>query len=190
VTPPRIVLTDEPDGVERSASAMMVSLASRLAALFMTSGAETAGAWLAGLADLGRRVGQTAEGARLRRALESGRVATSGEALWRELKIDDWLADTPPGPILENLRNDVALLLADDLFDVLAARGSGYGPLTFAAPAEASPGTFLDVLIGMWAFGRELSWAVETLAAPTLGRANRVDERQTAPGPEYGPLLR
>jgi hypothetical protein len=190
VTEPKVVLTDDADGINRSASSLMVSLASRLAALFMTSGAETAGAWLAGLGDLGRRVGQTAEGARLRHALESGRVATSGEALWRELRIDNWLADIPPGPILDNLRNDMALLLADDLFDVLAARGSGYGPLAFASPAAAPPVVFLDVLLGMWAFGRELAWTVEKLAAPTLSQIDRVDQQEAGRRPQYGPLLR
>jgi hypothetical protein len=187
----RLVLSDGDDIVERTTASLMASLAARLAGLFLMSGAEAIGSQIAGLAALGRQVSQTAAGARLRHAIASGRAGTSGEALWREVRVDDWLAHLPPAPVLDDLHNGVALLLADDLFDVLAERQRGYGTVARAPASPPEQADFLDFAVGVWAFGREVARAVEAIAAPTLHTTGSVDAppQPDAPGFE-GPLLR
>ena len=128
-------------------------------------------------------------GRRLHRAIESARAGTNGEALWSALKISDWASGLPPSPILDHLRNDLALLLADDLEDtlrLLPIPGEAAGE---QAPADdGQPASFADCVLGLWAFAREITRAVDALvgAAPVAGDV-------VAPAPDFeraGPLLR
>src|SRR5262249_33476768 len=107
-------LIDEPDSSGRTTATLLASLAAPPGVLMVTTGADVIGSITAGLVKLGRDATETAEGARLRQALLAGRAGANGETLWRVLRIDD-LALRPPTGVLEQLRNDLALLLADDL---------------------------------------------------------------------------
>ncbi|MEP6691322.1 MAG: hypothetical protein ABJD07_09205, partial [Gemmatimonadaceae bacterium] len=126
------------------------------------------GSLVSGFAALGREVSKTAEGARMRRALQRGRAQINGDAIWGALKIDSWVAALPPAPVLDHLRNDLALLLAGDLFEtieLLPIPGSITGD-----PGDATNDvpTFIDCSLGLWAFSRELARSVEALAAITM----------------------
>ncbi|MBI2368667.1 MAG: hypothetical protein HYV08_00165 [Deltaproteobacteria bacterium] len=192
MTPPpigRVRLVDGEDG--RTTAALVASLAARLASLHFISGATAVGSLVAGFAGLGREVSRTAEGARLRWAIEAGRGGANGEALWTALRIGEWASGLPASPILDELRNDLALLLADDLeetLNLLPIPGEPAGAR--AAPEETVPATFVDCVLGLWAFSMELIRAVEALAAPTLlpqGAVMRDAERGRE---REGPLLR
>lgn len=89
--------------------------------------------------------------------------------------------------LLDQMRNDMALLLSDDLaptlqFMPIPAHQSGVG-------AEPAPSNFADCVVGLWAFSRELVQMLESIAAPTMPPATL---RESAPTPEppTGPLLR
>jgi hypothetical protein len=182
-------LTDDRDGHVRTTRSLVASLAARLGTLGYVTGGEAVGSHLAGIAALGREVGRTAEGQRLRQALLSGRAAGNGEALWSALKIGDWLSQMPPSPLLDELRNDLALLLADDLDPVLQSP-PGSAAVPTATLSEPQPVSFLDTLLGLWAWGTELAAAVEALAAPSMAPAFRVDPAADGPSVDDGPMLR
>ena len=188
---PRLVLGDVPDTATRTTSALVRSAAERLASLWFVTGADAVGSQLAGFVALGRQASTTADGARLRRALELGRPGTNGDALWTRLGIGQWLASATPSPLLEELHNHIALLLATDLFDVLDLNIDDPQSQP-AAPAEpVGDAEAIDFLMGLWAFGRQMTLAIEALAEPTLGRVPRVDAPPTAESPgTKGPLLR
>jgi hypothetical protein len=186
----RVQLIDEADGPGRTTSTLVASLTARLAALRLCSGADAIGSLTAGFAVLGREVSRTAEGARLRRALETSRAGHNGQALWAALQITVWLAGMPASPVIEQLRNDVALLLASDLSDVI-----GLLPIPATqSPAriadDEQPYTFLDCVLGLWAFSGELVRSVEALAKGTVVPANQSAEEQSPVTDEKGPLLR
>ena len=185
----RVRLVDAPDEPGRTTATLVASLAARLAVLHLVSGADAVGSIAAGLSALGRDVGRTAEGARLRRALERGRVGSNGDALWATLMVDRWLSSSPPAPVMDQLRNDVALVLADDLaetLDLLPIPGE-------AAGERATPlgdWTFVDLVLGLWAFSRELAAAVDALAEPTLSPPGEVTAGTSPAEPPAGELLR
>lgn len=163
--PPRVRLVD-PDGeADRTTASLVSSLATRLIILHYTSGVSVIGSMLAGLTLAGREAARSAEGARLRRALAATPAARNGEAIWAALRIGDIAAGLPATPVLDHVRNDLALLLADDLAETLAqpptppAMGSRAGE---GALGEAS---FLDCMLGIWAHAREITRSVESLAA-------------------------
>jgi hypothetical protein len=164
------LLIDDADGPGRTTATLVASLAARLGVLHLISGADAIGSLTAGFAKLGRQVSQTARGARLREAIEAGRPGTNGEALWKALSIDKWISSMAPSPVLEQMRNDVALLLSPDLEEILQLLPipSQSVGLKHAPPIE--PATFVDCLLGLWAFSSELVLAVELLAAPTFVR--------------------
>ena len=135
---------------------MFGSLAARLGTLFAISGADAIGAQIAGFAAVGRQVSRTADGARMRAQLERSRGAINGEAIWQRLQIDEWLSAAPPSPVLEDLANDLALLLSDDLPDALHAFDKGVLPIPRAALPEPERVHVVDALIGLWAVGRQL----------------------------------
>ena len=185
----RVRLVDAPGEPGRTTATLVASLAARLGTLYLVSGADAVGSLAAGFCALGREVSRTAEGSRLRRALESGRVGANGDAIWTTLLIGRWLSATPPSPVLDQLRNDVALLLADDLaetLELLPIPGEAAGER--AAPLE--DWTFSDLVLGLWAFSREVVAAVEALAAPTLPPAGEVRVGDAPDERPSGELLR
>lgn len=183
-----IQLVDAPQEA-RTTATLLASLAARLTTLHFTSGPTAIGSIVAGYGALGREVSKTAEGARLRRALERGRASANGEAIWDALKIRAWIESAAPSPILDHLRNDLSLLLAGDLLEtieLLPIPGSASGDLS----AGAEPANdFLDCVLGMWAFSRELVRGVEALAASTMP-ASEVDAVDSAARPSTRSMLR
>jgi hypothetical protein len=184
----RIRLVDAPDEPGRTTATLLASLAARLASLYAVSGADAIGAVAAGLARIGREAGQTAEGQRLRKAIESGRAGANGDLLWSRLLIGPWVSSLPPAPLLEHLRNDLALLLTPDLG---AGLDAGIVPVGYAGDRGAlvpEPASFTDYLLGLWAFGAEMRRAVEMLAAPGLEGSPEVAGQEQS-GFEHRPGL-
>lgn len=186
----RVRLIDQTDGPGRTTETLVASLAARLAALHFVSGADAIGALTAGFAAFGREVGRTAQGARLRKAIEAGRAGMNGNLLWSSLRIGEWSSTIPPAPVLDQMRNDFALLLVDDLeltLDVLPIPSHMTGVQGAKKP---DPALFVDCLLGLWAFSQELVRTVELLGAPTLAPPGTITSA-TVPSPEpEGPILR
>lgn len=185
---PRIELTDAKDGPPRTTRTLLSSFVVRMHTLSVLTGGEAVASLLAGVAAHGREVSRTADGARLRRALEDGRAGANVQALWSALGLADAVELVPPSPVASDLRNDLALLLADDLDECLddvanLDVGSTLGPVS--VPGDVDP---LDLLVGMWALGRDVADTVEALAAPTLPSRTSVERGDDAP--LDGPLLR
>lgn len=183
---PRFVLDDV--GGARSTSDLVGSLLARAATLGVVTGGQALASLVAGLAALGREAATTtSDGARLREALLESRIAANGEALWARLGTGDALAAAPPSPILEDLRNDVALLLAHDLDAVLAdidmiEPSEHIGPL-----AEPDRADCVHLIIGLWAYASEIVAVVDALTIHAEPGAVR------APAPSLdhdGPVLR
>lgn len=189
-TPNRVRLIDDADGPGRTTATLVASLSARLGVLHLISGADAVGSLVAGFAALGREISRTSEGTRLREAIEAGRPGSNGNVLWKSLLIGDWLSEMPPSPVLDQLRNDVALLLANDLeatLELLPIPGQSVGARGNEAAEVA---TFVDCVLGLWAFSRELIRSVEALAAPTISSSGGV-RSAGKPDPETeGPLLR
>ena len=192
-------LVDPPDGPARTTATLVASLRDRLRALGTITGAEAVGSVIAGYAAIGRRAAQTAEGQRLAAALRAGRAGTNGESIWSAVGVDR-MASVPPSPVLDHLRNDIALLLADDLDAVLdgagaasevarSPRDSPGGSEPSSSPDDTGPVDSVDYLVGMWAASRELVALVEALAEPTRRAANTVTPAEGYAPPD-GPLLR
>jgi hypothetical protein len=172
--PKRVQVSDGADEPGRTTATLIASLAARLAVLHLISGADAIGSLTAGFAVLGREISRTAKGARLRKAIEAGRPSVNGNAIWKSLRIGEWASSMPPSPVLDQLRNDVALLLAGDLGDTLEfmpVPDQGFITQRTVEPEEA---TFIDFLLGMWAFSSELMRSVEALAAPTSFSADEL----------------
>lgn len=170
----RARLIDDVTGPGRTTATLVASLTARLGVLHLITGADAIGSLSAGFARLGREVSKTARGARLREAIESGRAGTNGYALWKALGISKWISTMPPSPVLDQLRNDLALLLADDLEETLEllpipSRTTGIDNLPAMEPA-----TFVDCLLGLWAFSLELVHSVEALAEPMLSHSSEI----------------
>jgi hypothetical protein len=185
----RVRLIDCADEPGRTTATLVASLAARLGILNLMSGADAVGSMTAGFAALGREVGRTAEGTRLREAIEAGRPGANGNALWKALRLEEWISSMPPSPVLDQLRNDLALLLVDDLEETLQLMpipGQSVGAKGASQPA---PATFADCLLGLWAFSTELIRSVEALAAPTVSADAVRTGAESSPEPE-GPLLR
>jgi hypothetical protein len=189
VHPVRVRLVDAPEEAGRTTATLLASLAARLGTLFLVSGADAVGSLVAGYCALGREVGMTAEGARLRRAIDSGRAGANGESIWRTLNLDRWISAVPPSPVLDQFRNDLALLLAEDLVETLELM-----PIPGEAAGDRAPAMadwdFSDLVLGLWAFSSELVAAVEALAEPTLPRPGDVQVGVTEDEPPAGELLR
>lgn len=184
----RVRLVDAPVGPGRTTATLVASLAARLATLHFVTGAQAVGSLVAGFAALGRAVAGTVEGARLKQAIDAGRAGTNGDAVWSALQIGEWTAGLPPSPVLDHLRNDLALLLADDLedtIDLLPIPGEAAG--TQAQDDDVAP-TFADCVLGLWAFAREIEGAVAALVDGALPPAGAV-VAGAAPEPP-GPVLR
>ena len=186
----RVKLVDTAEGPGRTTATLVASLAARLAALHMVSGGDAIGSLTAGFAALGREVSRSAEGARMRKAIEAGRAGPNGEALWRALRITDWASGMPPSPVLQQLRNDLALLLSDDLEETLQFLPIPSPMAGAEATPEAAPVTFLDCVMGLWAFSTELVRSVEALAGPTLTQVDVVKPSDGSEAEPQSALLR
>jgi hypothetical protein len=188
VNSPRLRLIDTPEGPGRTTATLLASLAARLGVLTLVSGADAIGSLAAGIATLGREISKTEQGARLRAAIEKGRPGTNGDMLWSTLRTRDWVSSSVPSPVLDHLRNDIALLLADDLEETLemmpipSQNSAGKGN-------EPAPAAFVDFLVGMWAFSTEVVRSVEALAKPALESEAKVIAGSDAAHPEAS-LLR
>jgi hypothetical protein len=188
--PNRVQLIDEPEGPGRTTATLVASLTARLATLSLISGADANGSLTAGFAALGREVGRSAQGSRLRSALEASRAGNNGNALWRALNMRAWLAGMPASPVIEQLRNDVALLLAGDLNDVLAVLPIPAQSAAGRVEDEKEPYTFLDCALGLWAFSSEVVRSVEALAAATASSRGEFVQHEDSAATEDGALLR
>lgn len=182
--PGRTRLRDPAEARAADTAALVEALAGRLATLRVVSGEAAIGSMTAGYAALGRRVARTADGARLRRALAATRAAANGADLWQALGIDRLAARSAATPVLDDLRADVALLLADDLSDALEDRPALPPPPRLDFPDE--PAEFVDYLVGMWAFASEAVRAIEVLAL--AAPQPQVVDAPDGPG-EPGPRL-
>lgn len=162
----RVQLVDVP-GESRTTTTLLASLAARLGTLHFLPGTTAVGSLIAGVAVLGMQVSRTADGARLRRALETSRLSANGERLWKELRIADWMTTVPASPVLDQMRNDFALLLATDVDESLELMPVPAAMTGNAGAADPVDVTFLDYVIGLWAFSHELGGLIESIAAPT-----------------------
>lgn len=183
---PRVRLADVPERAGRTTATLLASLSARIGTLHVVTGATALGSLAAGFAALGREAAKTAEGQRLRQAIEASRAGTNGESIWTALRFDEWLASTAATPILDQLRNDLALLLAPDLEETLALMPMP-GETGFDQPDDAPP-NFPDLVLGLYVFAQELTAAVHAVAAPAdLGGSV---EPPPVPREEPSPLLR
>lgn len=189
----RVRLVDSADGAGRTTASLLASLSARLATLHFVTGATAIGSLTAGFVALGREVARTAEGARLREAIERGRAGSNGDLIWSALGIGTWTSLHAPSPILDQLRNDIALLLADDL-DVTLPQTPMPNPPAGARGGNDAADTqsveFADYVLGMWAFASEVVRSIETLVEPTLPPAVRGEPKPSAGTPVQAPLLR
>jgi hypothetical protein len=182
---PRLDLVDDPAGTPRTTATLLASLVARVRTLPLLDGAQAVGSMVAGIAAAGRRVATTAEGGRLRAALAANRVGVNGAALWSALGLDATTSALPPRPVHDDLRNDLAVLLASDLVDelerldeTLVAQGIG----AVDDPAEVD---FLDFVVGLWFLAGEV---VDVIEGITSAAGEPVAE--AAPPPDEGSLLR
>jgi hypothetical protein len=183
--PARLRAVDPPAGHRRTLRALVGSLVARLATLSAVTGGQAIGSHLAGIAALGREVARTDDGRRLLAGLDRSRAGANGEALWHSLRIGGWLSAMPPSPVLDELRNDLALLLADDIDSALESTRDPANPEPPPTAPLAKPHKveFPDLMLGLWAWGHELSRSVEAAAG------NPSDEPQVTVAPGEGPVL-
>jgi hypothetical protein len=181
-------LIDEPGSSGRTTATLLASLVARLSIAYTVSGADVIGSLTAGLVALGREAGATATGARLRCALQTNRVSTNGAALWTALRLGD-LADRPAAQIVSQLRNDLSLLLADDLEETLELLPIPPEPPNRSQATLNDP-DMVDLVLGLWAFGRELVATVEVVATPTLPPRIEIDHDRRDNPERGGALLR
>jgi hypothetical protein len=183
----KVKLIDLPDEAGPTTANLFSSLAARLIALHYTSGVSVVGSTLSGLAEIGAEISKTAEGARMRRAIADSAAHANGEIIWNVLCIGNWTNGMPASPVLDHVRNDLALLVARDLNEVIK---------NVPPPQETRLGhtvstrrnlTFLDTLLGLWAYSREIVMSIETLAKQT---SDVTAEMERGEGLGDGELLR
>ncbi len=155
---------DDPADISRRTTTLLVSLLTRAATLSAVTGTQAFLSMIAGLAALGRASSETVDGYRLRERLAEGRVRENLELLFAKFGLGAMVAGSPPTPVLEDFFNDLALLLAPDVGDVVdsalvgAAGGAGVGLLESGQPVDP-----IDVVVGLWAFSREVAASIEAL---------------------------
>jgi hypothetical protein len=185
----RIELCDRPDE-SRTTATLLASLAGRLGALQVTTGAVAVGSLVAGFCVLGRQVSRTAEGARVRRALETARAGANGATVWKALRLDTWLSSVPPSPVLDQLRNDVALIMAGDLEETVPLLPIPAHAAGDTAVDDGETASFLDCAVGLWAYSRELVAVIEAVVGPTLPAPNTFVVPDEPPPQAPGAFLR
>jgi hypothetical protein len=162
---PKVRLVDAPDEFGRTTASLVSSLAMRLLTLHYTSGVSVVGSLRAGVAAAGREVAKTIDGMRLKQALLASQAGKNGEMLWAALRIGDWASGLPPSPVLDHIRNDLALLLAEDLSQSLSTVPMPGESRALVRDVEPQPVTFIDCILGLWIHSREIVNAVELIAA-------------------------
>ncbi|WP_421741260.1 hypothetical protein [Cellulomonas sp.] len=183
-------LVDEPDRAGRTTAALVASLSGRLAALSLVSGADVVGALAAGVAALGRQAAETTEGRRLRDGLAHGRPATNAALLWKQLGIERWLSTMPPSRVLDQLRNDAALLLVDDLAETFELPPLVAEPTGADRPADPARIDPLDLMVGMWVLATDTVDLVQALADSSGPPTATVVPGRPAPARVDGGVLR
>lgn len=181
-----IRLIDPPEDAGRTTASLFASLASRLIALHYTSGVSVIGSTMAGLAEAGREISKTAEGARIRRALEASAVKENGELLWNALRVTGWTEGMPAAPLLDHIRNDLALLLAPDLAETIENVPAPLETKVHRSSTLPASINFIDSLMGLWIHSREILQSIEALAE------SGPDQNPIEPGDSVhtGPILR
>jgi hypothetical protein len=188
--PQRARLVDPESDGDRTTAALISSLATRLIILHYTSGVSVVGSLLAGLSLAGRETARTAEGARLRRALLASPVTRNGDALWAALRIGDMAAGLPATPVIEHVRNDLALLLAPDLAEALGSIPIPPPLRSRAADTPLGGANFVDCLLGLWAHSREITRSIEALGALAPSAPSTTFEGAASIDESGSPLLR
>ena len=186
----KVSLIDVEDSAGRTTASLLAALVSRLGVLHFISGADAIASLTSGFAALGREVSKTSEGAALRQALSASQVAPNGQSVWTTLRIGDGASTAIPSPVLEQLRNDVALLLAEDLETVISMM-----PIPPEAPSGALPepqqtATFMDFVLGYYAFSKELVAAVDAMAQLGQPVKPEVVAQDESAAPLSGSILR
>lgn len=179
-------LIDAPDEAGRTTATLFTSLAARLIALHYTSGVSVVGSTLSGLAEAGREISRTAEGARIRRAIEKSAARENGELLWKTLRVAAWTEGMPSAPILDHVRNDLALLLAPDLAETIENVPAPPENRVHAGSRLPPDVNFMDTLMGLWVYSREIVRSVELMAA-TAGSTETLEPGDPV---HTGPILR
>lgn len=178
-----MILEDAPDGAPRTTETLLASLVVRVRTLGLLTGAQAVGSLVAGVAAVGRDVGQGAEGRRMRRVLEQTRSGVNAETLWTALELGHLASLMPPTPVLEDLRNDIALLAADDLAQALGMLGESSLEAGIGLVREPQPFDVLDFLVGLWALGGFVTDAIELLSAADLPVEDAADTSNSTDGP-------
>lgn len=189
------LLLDAPDSGGRTTASLLASLIARVTALHFVTGATSLGWSLSGLVVLGRQVSQTAAGARLRKALAMGKAAKNLTRLWTELHLGEWASLSRPAPVLDQMRNDVALLLSDDLEEAIARMPMPSHPEADGDDAkddQANPADqALDFVVGLWSYCRETVEGIEAVALKEPKAATpRVTTAAPSTPPPVGRILR
>lgn len=179
-------LIDAPDEAGRTTATLFASLAARLIALHYTSGVSVVGSTLAGLAEAGREISRTAEGARIRRAIENSTIKDNGDLLWKSLRVAAWTEGMPPAPVLDHVRNDLALLLSDDLAETIENVPAPPENRVKAGGRVPPDVNFVDTLMGLWVYSREIVNSVEVMAAQS-GKPEAIEAGDPL---HQGPILR
>ena len=178
-----MVLEDAPDGAPRTTETLLASLVVRVRTLGLLTGAQAVGSLVAGVAAVGREVAQGAEGRRMRRVLEQTRSGVNAETLWSTLELGHLASLMPPTPVLEDLRNDIALLAADDLVQALGVLDETSLESGIGLVREPLPFDVLDFLVGLWAHGGFVTDAIELLSAAEVPVEDAADTTDSTDGP-------
>ena len=173
-------IVDEPQGAPRTTATLVASLCARLQIARSSSSGEVLGSIVAGFCALGRDVSETAAGARLRIGLARGRAGSNGQLLWQALGIAQWASSASATPVLPQVQNDVALLLTPDLEATLAALPIPARWTPGAPPRALDETAFLDFTVGMWAYAKEVAFAIEALAEPMLPPPGSIERSTSA----------
>lgn len=171
---PHVRLIDASDEAGRTTASLFSSLAGRMVALHYTSGVSVIGSTLAGLAEAGREISKTSDGARMRRAIAASVAKNNGELIWKALRISSWSEGIPATPVLDHVRNDLALLLAHDLTDTLENVPAPQESRMNTVSRELVDINFLDTVMGLWIYSREVVSSIEALQA-TAAAAERIE---------------
>jgi len=189
-----VLLIDAPESGGRTTATLLASLVARLTSMHLVTGATAIGSLVSGFAVLGKQVSRTAPGARLRRALAAGKPGTNAALLWKELRIHEWAALSAPAPVLDHMRNDAALLLAQDLegtLELLPIPPQRDEPVE-GASAEITDARehALDCMLGLWAYSKDLVAVIEALAATSSDDSSDILAGSPSTPPPSGQVLR